>query len=139
MVPYTQIRGKCKAVYKLIWSYYADFYRPQRSCGQGNIFTPVCHSFCSQGGVCLSACWDTMPVSRHPPPGPDTTPPRTRHPPGADPPGPDTPPGADTPPWSRPPTPPEQTPAYGLRVAGTQPTGMHSCLKFNYQRTFVQS
>ena len=25
-------------------------YRPQRSCGQGNIFTPVCHSFCSQGG-----------------------------------------------------------------------------------------
>ena len=25
-------------------------YRPQRSCGQGNIFTPVCQSFCSQGG-----------------------------------------------------------------------------------------
>ena len=39
------------------------YYRPQRSCGQGNIFTPVCHSFCSQGGggVCLSACWDTTP------------------------------------------------------------------------------
>ena len=25
-------------------------YRPKRSFGQGNIFTPVCHSFCSQGG-----------------------------------------------------------------------------------------
>ena len=51
------------------------YYRPQRSCGQGNIFTPVCHSFCSQGGregVCLSACWDTTT-----PPGSDTTPPRS--------------------------------------------------------------
>ena len=27
-------------------------YRPKRSFGQGNIFTSVCHSFCSQGG-CL--------------------------------------------------------------------------------------
>ena len=26
------------------------FYRKKRSFGQGNIFTPVCHSFCSQGG-----------------------------------------------------------------------------------------
>ena len=26
-------------------------YRPKRSFGQGNIFTSVCHSFCSQGGV----------------------------------------------------------------------------------------
>ena len=42
-------------------------YRPQRSCGQGNIFTPVCHSV-HRGGVCLSACWDTPP-SRHSPPG----------------------------------------------------------------------
>ena len=51
-----------------------SYYRPQRSCGQGNIFTPVGHSFCSQGGegeeVCLSACWDTTP--------PDQTPPQTR-------------------------------------------------------------
>ena len=30
------------------------FYQPQRSCGQGNIFTPVCHSFCSQGGGSVS-------------------------------------------------------------------------------------
>ena len=27
------------------------YYRPKRSFGLGNIFTPVCHSFCSQGGV----------------------------------------------------------------------------------------
>ena len=25
-------------------------YRPKRSFGQGNIFTSICHSFCSQGG-----------------------------------------------------------------------------------------
>ena len=29
---------------------YCSYYRPKRSFGQGNIFTPVCHSFCSQGG-----------------------------------------------------------------------------------------
>ena len=32
--------------------------------------------FCSQGGVCLSACWDTTP-----PPGTSPPPPQTRHPP----------------------------------------------------------
>ena len=36
-------------------------------------------------------------------------PPGSRHPPEADPPG-------------------KQTPAYGLRAAGTHPTGMHSCI-----------
>ena len=55
----------------------------------------VIHSV--HGGVCLSACWDTTPQTRHHPPdqttpGPDTYPP----------PGPDTP-RADT-------HPPEQTP-----------------------------
>ena len=40
----------------------------KRSLGQGNIFSSVCQEFCSQGGVCLSACWDTTPPgSRHPP------------------------------------------------------------------------
>ena len=63
---------------------YGYFYRPQRSCGQGNIFTPVCHSV-HRGGVCLSACWDNTPQSRQPP--------WSRLPPR-----PDTPPGADTPP-----------------------------------------
>ena len=76
-----------------------NIYRPQRSCGQGNIFTPVCHSFCSQGGVGgLPQCM----LGYHPP--------GSRHPP----PGADTPLGADTP-WSRPPRsrhppPREQTP-----------------------------
>ena len=57
------------------------YYRPQPSCGQGNIFTPVCHSFCSQGEG-LPQCM----LGYHPPPGPgrpprdqaDTTTPRTR-------------------------------------------------------------
>ena len=90
-----------------------NFYRPQRSCGQGNIFAPVCHSV-HGGGVCLSACWDTTPPW-------EQTSPWSRHPPGADPPGSRHPPGADTPweqtpPWSRHPPgadtpyPPEQTP-----------------------------
>ena len=34
-------------------------YRPQRSCGQGYVFTRVCDSV--HRGVCLSACWDTTP------------------------------------------------------------------------------
>ena len=97
-------------------------YRPQRSCGQGNNFTPVCHSVHGGGGG----------VSEADPPGADA--PGSRHPPGVDSPrqqtsphGADTPqsrhpeqtpPGADTP-QSRHPqeqthpleqTPPEQTP-----------------------------
>ena len=31
-----------------------NIYRPKRSFGQGNIFTGVCHSFCSQGGGIFS-------------------------------------------------------------------------------------
>ena len=59
---------------KIIWHYY----RPQRSCGQGNIFTPVCHSVHRGGGwFCLNACWDTThpwtrqtsPRTRQTPPG----------------------------------------------------------------------
>ena len=61
-----------------------------------NIFTPVCHSFCSRGG--LPQCM----LGYHTPPGPDTPPdqtppgsrpPRIRHLPlGADPPQDQTPP-----------------------------------------------
>ena len=36
-------------------------YRLQTKLRQGNIYTPVGQSFCSQGGVCLSACWDAPP------------------------------------------------------------------------------
>ena len=59
-----------------------SIYRPLRSCGQGNVFTRVCHSV-HRGGL-----------ARRTPPGPDTT-----TPPGPDPP----PPGMETtpPPGSR--------------------------------------
>ena len=68
-------------------------YRPQQSCGQGNIFTPVCHSV--HRGVSASVhAGIPSPGSRHPPlgadtpPGTDTSPqsrhpPRSRHPPGS--------------------------------------------------------
>ena len=62
----------------------------------------------------------------------EQTPPRADTPPGPEPPRADTPPAPD-PPEQTPPAPPEQTPprkqtpAYGLRAAGTHPTGMHSC------------
>ena len=81
-----------------------------------------CLWFCPQGGVCLSACWDTTspspeqnplgadsPCNRHPPTG-------SRHP------------SEQTPPEQTPPPPDKQTPAYGQWAAGTHPIGMHSCL-----------
>ena len=64
------------------------FYRPQRSCGQGNIFTPVCHSV-HRGGMVVShktLRQNPPPRTRHTPPPrnrhttpPDQTPPQTRH------------------------------------------------------------
>ena len=68
------------------------YYRPQRSCGQGNIFTPVFHSV-HRGGGGLPQCMLGYP-------------PRTRQTPPdqADPPGSDTlPPGPGRPPRIRPP------------------------------------
>ena len=105
-------------------------YRPQRSRGQGNIFTPVCHSV-HRGDLpqCMLGC---QPPQGQTPPQ-QQTPPGTRPPSAADtPPGPDTPLGPDPPdqtPQSRqsPPPPRKQTPACGLRAAGMHPTGMHSC------------
>ena len=86
------------------------YYRPQRSCGQGNIFTPVCHSVHGGGGVCLSACWHATPPRADNPP----THPRSRPPPGSRHPFPEqTPPGTrrpfpeQTPPGTR--RPPDQT------------------------------
>ena len=76
------------------------FYRPQRSCGQGNIFIGVCQEFCQRGGVCLTWRGQTPPGSATPP---GQTPP-SQTPPGSDPPGPDipgtryTPLGLSTPP-----------------------------------------
>ena len=114
-------------------------------------------SVCPQGGClpqCMLGCHTPPGPGRHPPrtrqtpPGPGR-PSQTRQTPQADtPPGPgrppqtrQTPPGRHTPPDQadplglgrppgpgRPPSPPgKQSPAYGLRAAGTHPTGMHSC------------
>ena len=72
------------------------FDRPKRSFGQGNIFTPVCHSFCSRGGLTRHA---PNPPDQTPSPDqtpPDQTPPWTRHPQTRPPPD-QTPHGPDTP------------------------------------------
>ena len=91
----------------------------------------VIHSV-HRGGGGLPQCMLGYPPPRSDPLGPG------RHPPDqADPPRPGSPPHLDqTPPWTRqtPPgsdTPRKQTPAYGLRAAGTHPTGMHSCFECN--------
>ena len=94
------------AMHPLLLKVLLSCYRPQQSCGQGNIFTPVCHSV-HKGGFCLNACWDTPPPEQTPlghPPGADT------HPPEQTLPWEQTPP-KQTPPWSRHP-PPEQTPPW---------------------------
>ena len=75
----------------------------------------------TEGGVCLSACWDTTP-----PPGADTPWEQTLQ--------------QQTPPWEQ--IPQEQTPLSeqtsspgadttpppGQRAGGTHPTGMQSCI-----------
>ena len=104
----------------------------------------TCLSFCSQGGVLLARPPPGMETPLEQTPPPDGDPPRWRTPPGwrtppdgeppldGEPPRMENPPRWRTPPmeeppgWS-PPSPPKQTPAYGLRSAGTHPTGMHSC------------
>ena len=135
-------------------------YRPQRSCGQGNVFTGVC---LSTGGGRVSASVhagmtdspDQAPGRHTPRDQTDTNDPADRPRPGRHPPRPGRPPGpgrpprlAQTPwtrqtppdqadptpkpPWTRQTPPPQkQTPAYGLRAASRHPTGMHSCVIFN--------
>ena len=82
---------------------------PANEVCEGYAFTRVCHSVHRWWGVCLRACWDTIPrppgpgtpQDQVPPPGPGT-PPRTRHPLGSRP----SPPGSRHPCW-------EQTPPLG--------------------------
>ena len=94
------------------------FYRPKRSFGQGNIFTPVCHSVHREGSGKETPRLDGgTPRMEDPPNGdpPDGEPPRMEEPPldgGIPPPG-------------------KRTPAYGPRSAGTHPTGMHSCSRLH--------
>ena len=126
------------------------FYRPQRSCGQGNVFTGVCLS--TGGGVSASvhAGMPDPPGTRQETPPPSPLPRDLAETPlGPDPPGPgrhppdqaDTPQTRQTPPRPGRHPPPDQahppgkqTPAYGLRAAGTHPTGMHSSFS-KYFRT----
>ena len=75
---------------------------------EGYVFTPVCQSFCSQGGS----------ASVHA---------GSRHPPGPDPPGTDTPPGNRHPPWDQT-LPGSRHPPWQTATAAdsTHPTRMHS-------------
>ena len=75
------------------------------------MFLQVC--VCPQGGRVSTSVHAGMPY----PPGTRQTPPGWGEPPGWR-----TPPGPGRHP------PPKQTPAYGLRAAGTHPPGMHSCV-----------
>ena len=93
----------------------AAYYRPQRSCGQGYVFTRVCDSV--NGGVSEEPPRDQAdpPRRENPPPGDQADTPGTRQtPPGRTPPGPGRPPWdqADppgrTPPWKGEPPPREE-------------------------------
>ena len=130
---------------------------PANEVCKGYVFTPVCQSFCSQGGgACPIACWDTPARQVHPLAGTSpwqVPPPWYVHPLAG------TPSQAGTPPWQvhslagsplagTPPgryTPSRYTPTprgtppwhvhppaqcmlgYGQKVGGTHPTGMQSC------------
>ena len=79
------------------------YYRPQRSCGQGNVFTGVC---LSTGGGCLPQCMlgcQTHPRDQADPPGSGRSPGTRQTPPDqADPPRPGRPPWDQTdPPWDQ--------------------------------------
>ena len=81
-----------------------QFLPPANEVCKGYVFTPVCQSFCSQGGEYLSRY---TPGQVHPP-------------------GRYTPLGRYTPQAG---TPPRQCMlGYGQQAGGTHPTGMHSCL-----------
>ena len=80
---------------------YDDHYRPKRSLGQGNIFTPVCHSV-HRGGR-GSPSLGGSPCQTPTPPAWRTPPDQTPPPPGADPPSMENPPPPEQ-------TPPHQTP-----------------------------
>ena len=79
-----------------------SYYRPQRSCGQGNVFTGVCLSTGGRVSASVHAGMPDPPGTR-PPPRPGR-PPRPGIPPG---------PGRAPPPDQADP-PQKQTPAYGL-------------------------
>ena len=90
-----------------------DFYRPQTKFGQGNIFTPVCHSVHMVGSTSVHA--------GIPPPSLEQTPLEQT-------PWDHAPPQDQGPPWDQAPPPgAEHAGRYGQRAGGTYPTGMQSC------------
>ena len=117
-------------------------YRPQRSCGQGYVFTRVCDSVHSGG---LQAERTPPGQGEPPPPTRQGEPPLGADPPsspphGAAPPTEQTPRAGRTPPPGQGEPPPgKHTPAYGQRAAGTRPTGMHSCSKGFFTITLRRS
>ena len=90
------------------------------------MFLQVC--VCPQGGGCLPQCMleCQTPQDKADPPGPGRPPPQDQ---------------TDIPPDQAPPHHPrrKQTPAYGLRAAGTHPTGMHSCLTIIFDNYWIRS
>ena len=87
------------------------------SLGQGNAFTPVCHSV-----------WGVYPTSL------DVDPlPLDADPPGVDPhPQIQIPSPLDADPWDADPPDADPPPRYGQQAGGTHPTGMHNCLTFDF-------
>ena len=79
----------------------------------GKVMFYTCLWFCSQGGVCPIACWDTH------------TSPWTVNPPRAD--THQSPTLSGHPPLGRHPLPSDTT-GYGQQARGTHPAGMHTCL-----------
>ena len=105
-------------------------YRPKRSFGQGNIFTPVCHSV-HRGGVSAPNFRGGRGVPGEVPPRQTPLPPG-RHPPGRHPPGrhpPGQAPPRQAPPWQAPPragTPPGRHPPWaGTPPGQAPPPGRH--------------
>ena len=116
--------------------------------GQGNVFTGICDSVHREGGVYLSACWDTNPPGADTPPQ-NRHPPWSRHPPGSRPPsGPDTPQSRHLPGTRHPPEQtcpkgdnlPEQTPPNREADSGIQSTrGQYASYwnAFLFKKTFL--
>ena len=108
------------------------FFPPATKLRQGNVFTPVCQSFCSQRGLA-----DPPGVGQTPPPwmqtprGGQTPPDADPHPSGCRPPlGWADPWGLGRPPWMQTPPPPlgwGPSPRYGQQADGMHSTGMHTC------------
>ena len=109
---YSQVSLTFRLEFECFWIITAR----KRSLGQGNVFTPVCQSFCSRGGGVSQHTMRQTPS--HPDTPPRQTPPLSRtllgrHPLGRHP---------------QRQTPSPDTMGYGLQVDGTHGTGMHTCI-----------